>query len=174
MMNIMANTTKRTRSLLWNTVETFRTPEQHRRKIQGLGHSLKPIVKRVKPPRSKKKRVRLDKLESGTASLQARMHLLGFRVYVDYLASPHWQDVRTRWKAANMFKGWVCHSFGCDSKEGLSLHHWTYERLGREELSDLILVCTACHKRIHGMERRGVPLDEATFKVTGQNLRAAA
>jgi hypothetical protein len=161
----MANTTKRTRNLLWNTLETFRTPEQHRRKIQGLGNSAKPIVKRVKPPKSKKKRARLDKLENGTSSLQSRLHLLGYRVYVDYLASPHWLDVKARWKAGNLFKGWVCHSYGCDSREGLSLHHWTYERLGSEDLSDLILVCRDCHQHIHRLERRGMALDEATKKV---------
>jgi hypothetical protein len=161
----MANTTKRTRDLLWNTLETFRTPEQHRRKIQGLGSSAKPIVQRVKPPKSRKKRARLDKLANGTSSLQARLYLLGYRVYVDYLASPHWLDVKARWKAGNLFKGWVCHSYGCDSREGLSLHHWTYERLGSEDLSDLILVCRDCHQHIHRLERRGMALDEATKKV---------
>lgn len=148
-----------------------RTPEQHRAIIQPAKVNPLPVVAEVpKPPKSRKKKARLPK-QTGTSSLQARMHLLGYRVYADYLASPHWTDVRSRWRAGNLFKGWVCHSYGCDSKDGLSLHHWTYERLGREELSDLILVCTACHKRIHGMERRGVPLDEATFKVTGQQLR---
>lgn len=151
----------------WTEIETFRTPAQHRRKIQGLGNNPQPIVKRVKPPKSKKKRARLDKAGNGTSSLSARMQALGYRLYVDYLASPHWLDVRQRWKAANLFKGWVCHCYGCDSREGLSLHHRTYERVGREELSDLVLVCVDCHKRIHQLERRGMLLDEATRKVAG-------
>jgi len=152
-----------------------RTPEQHRAIIQPTKGAHPPSVVVLKPPESHKKKARLLKIaNNGTSSLQARMHLLGYRVYADYLASPHWLDVRSRWRAGNLFKGWVCHSYGCDSKDGLSLHHWTYERLGCEDLSDLILVCTACHKRIHGMERRGMPLDEATFKVTGQQLQYRA
>lgn len=102
------------------------------------------------------------------------MHMLGYRCYPDYLASPHWLDVKERWKASNMFKGWTCHSFGCVRDGRLSLHHWTYERMGREELSDLILVCDDCHTRIHNLERKGMALDEATRFVTKQLLRTAA
>ncbi|MDB5531541.1 MAG: hypothetical protein JWR51_4644 [Devosia sp.] len=159
----------------WTEIETFRTPAQHRRKIQGLGNSPKPIVQRVKPPKSKKKRAKLARIEAeGTSSLQARLYVLGYRVYADYLASPHWLDVRARWKAGNLFKGWVCHSLGCDGKGELSLHHWTYARLGNEQLSDLILVCRDCHQHIHRLERRGLPLDEATTKVTRQRLTGIA
>jgi len=155
-------------------VDLVRTPEQHRKIIQPPRVHAKVLPTRVKPPKSKKKRARLDKASNGTLSLQARMHALGFRLYVDYLASPHWLDVKQRWKAGNLFKGWVCHTFGCDSREGLSLHHWTYERIGREELSDLILVCRDCHSHIHRLERRGMPLDEATMKVTKQRLLSRA
>lgn len=170
MVGSMANTTKRTRALLWNSVETFRTPEEHRARIQSVAEVVKPgAVKKAKPRKLRKKRAkRADVKADGTSSLQARLHVLGYRVYVDYLASPHWLDVKARWKATNLFKGWVCHSIGCDSKDGLSLHHWTYARLGAEEVSDLILVCRECHSRIHRLERRGVPLGEATMKVTGQ------
>lgn len=42
MVGSMANTTKRTRALLWNSVETFRTPEEHRARIQSVAEVVKP------------------------------------------------------------------------------------------------------------------------------------
>ena len=167
-----------------------RTPEQHRAIIQppradstpiaskrrsGTSHPPKQIrTKGPRPPRSRAKRKRLANMENGTRSIAGRVHVLGYRSYSDYLASPHWLDVRERWKASNMFKGWVCHSFGCISDGRLSLHHWTYERMGREELTDLILVCDGCHRRIHRLEKGGMALDEATRFVTNQRLTVLA
>lgn len=149
-------------------IVVFRTPEQHRAIIQPQVVA-KPIAEpKFKQPKSRARRVRLANAGNGTSSLSARMLSLGYRKYADYLLTAHWFDVKARWKASNMFKGWSCHSIGCDSRVGLSLHHWTYERVGREELSDLILVCRECHQRIHRLERRGMPLDAATKTVTKQ------
>ncbi len=168
-----------------------RTPEQHRAIIQPTrrdkdqeppkrrarkSHPPKQVSKRVgpRPPRSRAKRKRLANATTGTSSIYARMYALGYRSYADYLASPHWLDVKERWKASNLFKGWACHSFGCASKGYLSLHHWTYERFGNEQLTDLILVCEDCHRHIHSLERKGMSLEEATARVTKQRLRTAA
>jgi hypothetical protein len=152
---------------------TYRTPEQHRAIIQPPRKST-PGVFEPRPIKSRAKRVRLAKAGTGTSSLGARMLALGLRNYSYYLATPHWLDVKRRWKESNMFKGWVCHSFGCDSRKGLSFHHWTYERVGREELTDLILVCDDCHSYIHALERKGMPLEDATRRVTKQRLKHAA
>lgn len=38
----------------------------------------------------------------------------------------------------------------CAAKEKLQVHHRTYERLGRERLNDLIVLCDNCHARYHG------------------------
>ena len=35
----------------------------------------------------------------------------------------------------------------CESQLKLSLHHKTYERLGKEPLSDLELLCEECHRK---------------------------
>lgn len=153
-------------------IVVFRTPEQHRAIIQ-------PVVKATplaepKFPRSRAKRVRLSKCGNGTSSLSARMLALGVKKYADYLATAHWLDVKARWKASSLFRGWVCSSNGCDSRKGLSLHHWTYERVGNEELTDLVLVCEDCHKRIHHIERRGTDLREATRRVTGIHVGYAS
>ena len=37
----------------------------------------------------------------------------------------------------------------CDSPYDLHLHHLTYERLGNEYQSDLVVLCGQCHQRQH-------------------------
>ena len=44
----------------------------------------------------------------------------------------------------------------CSSTKDLHLHHLTYERLGEEELSDFVVLCSVCHQLQHdhyGMDR---------------------
>ena len=37
----------------------------------------------------------------------------------------------------------------CGNLNDLEVHHKTYKRLGREKLSDLVLLCKYCHKELH-------------------------
>lgn len=37
----------------------------------------------------------------------------------------------------------------------IQLHHTTYERVGRELLTDLTPLCARCHALVHVLERRG-------------------
>lgn len=32
----------------------------------------------------------------------------------------------------------------------MQVHHLTYERLGKETFSDLVVICDECHERLHG------------------------
>lgn len=75
---------------------------------------------------------------------------LGYASYGDYLASDHWVQKRHDYFASD--RPQTC--FGihagqrCDA--GLvQLHHWTYRRLGGEELTDLVALCDECHERVH-------------------------
>jgi hypothetical protein len=44
----------------------------------------------------------------------------------------------------------------CGTKDDkFSLHHMTYERVGQEQLSDLVLLCVGCHTTVHALEKRG-------------------
>lgn len=64
--------------------------------------------------------------------------------YAKYLESVHWQEKRQEYWSSNRPKGcYVC--FG----KARDLHHRTYERLGRELLTDLVAVCRECHEAIH-------------------------
>lgn len=77
-----------------------------------------------------------------TSTIAGRIRELGFERYADYLASPHWEDVRQRFYAVNP------RQCACGSK-AVALHHRTYERLGAERLEDLEAVCRKCHRDRH-------------------------
>lgn len=64
--------------------------------------------------------------------------------YSKYLQTPHWQRLRERLKRSSR---WECYS--CGSTERLQVHHKTYDRLGHERLSDLVVLCEICHSKIH-------------------------
>lgn len=66
--------------------------------------------------------------------------------YWQYLRSDHWNQVKRRFYRRLNHKH-QCEA--CKSRKRLNLHHKTYERIGREKLSDLCLLCHSCHKRVH-------------------------
>lgn len=64
--------------------------------------------------------------------------------YQEHLRSPEWQTIR-----ALVFArcgGW-CEQDGCH-RRATQVHHLTYDRLGWEELTDLMGLCGPCHKAI--------------------------
>lgn len=81
-----------------------------------------------------------------------RLRQLGYASYADYLRSPAWADVRKRYFKRQ--KGFVGCSL-CPSSDRIMLHHRTYERVGAEELDDLVPLCPTCHEFVHGLEREG-------------------
>jgi predicted HNH restriction endonuclease len=64
--------------------------------------------------------------------------------YVAYIKSPQWKEKRLR-----ALKTWgnVCQM--CDSNDRIEVHHKTYDRLGKELMTDLMIVCHSCHEKIH-------------------------
>ena len=64
--------------------------------------------------------------------------------YARYLASPEWQEVRSRIIAR---ANGVCEC--CDMAPPTEVHHTTYLRLGCELDDDLLAVCSFCHWLIH-------------------------
>jgi hypothetical protein len=65
--------------------------------------------------------------------------------YEAYLRSPEWHQLR-----AAVFErcGGICEV--CEDAAAKQAHHFTYERIGHEELADLLGVCKPCHELIHG------------------------
>lgn len=80
-----------------------------------------------------------------------RLRGLGFEDYAAYMASHEWADVKRRYRAS--LRPQDCGLCGTD--EDLQIHHLTYERVGEEELADLVALCQPCHSMLHVLERRG-------------------
>ena len=70
-------------------------------------------------------------------------------VYDRYISSQRWRDKRERaLESAHYKERYWCQDCGWDfPKDQLEVHHLTYERLGREKDSDLIVVCSRCHQK---------------------------
>lgn len=62
-------------------------------------------------------------------------------IYRDYINSPAWKKKSDAAKERAKYRCQVCNT----KDEILDTHHRTYERLGRELESDLIVLCRSCH-----------------------------
>lgn len=67
--------------------------------------------------------------------------------YKEYLNSGEWKHLRD--KKLKQAK-YTCDGCG-EQYRPLEIHHMTYERIGNELLTDLIALCTICHKKAHGL-----------------------
>lgn len=65
--------------------------------------------------------------------------------YSSYLRTAQWEERRQR---ALKRAGRKCSL--CSRKTRLQVHHRTYERIGEERASDLIVLCDGCHSAHHG------------------------
>lgn len=64
--------------------------------------------------------------------------------YGDYLQTSHWRERRQRALKKALYACQVCKDL-----ERLEVHHNTYERLGGELDSDLLVLCRDCHELFH-------------------------
>lgn len=82
------------------------------------------------------------------AKVQAARDVSGsFSSYVDYqeyINSPEWKATSRRRMRMDGFQCAIC-----GTAKNLAVHHITYERLGREEMDDLITLCKNCHSKVH-------------------------
>ena len=67
--------------------------------------------------------------------------------YRDYLRTKHWKNIK---KMYNKMYKYECSCCG-SNKTGLHLHHITYDRVGNEEIDDLVYLCKECHNKIHSI-----------------------
>jgi hypothetical protein len=64
--------------------------------------------------------------------------------YQSYLLSTEWQAIRLRYSLSGLPLD--CYVCGGVSSE---FHHLTYERIGHEELADIVPICRKHHKLVH-------------------------
>jgi hypothetical protein len=65
--------------------------------------------------------------------------------YHKYLASREWALKKN---AVRRRSGGICER--CKTSPHHATHHLTYERIGNEDLDDLIAVCNRCHQYLSG------------------------
>lgn len=70
--------------------------------------------------------------------------------YHEYLQTEWWRDLRRRKVRAAGFRCERCQTSG----RRLDVHHLNYDRVGRERWEDLIVLCSQCHEREHGIGGR--------------------
>ena len=69
--------------------------------------------------------------------------------YVQYLKTKHWALLRK----LMVSKDTVCAMCGAKT-ENMQIHHISYDRIGHENKeTDLIVLCSECHKKIHADEK---------------------
>jgi len=71
---------------------------------------------------------------------------LDFKSYEEYLDSDLWKRNKNTVLIA---LGRQCQI--CRSKEEIHVHHVSYERIGRELVDDLAVLCKSCHKIVHAI-----------------------
>lgn len=64
--------------------------------------------------------------------------------YQEYLKSSKWEYIR-EW----ILTFWDHRCTICNSRKEVQVHHRTYERLGNELTTDLIVLCDRCHELHH-------------------------
>ena len=74
--------------------------------------------------------------------------------YAGYLQSSHWRKARD----AKMAAAYWCEDCGVNVAK--HVHHKTYERLGCEEMGDLMALCPPCHQNRHPDNRWLDPIIE--------------
>ena len=89
--------------------------------------------------------------------------------YLQYITSPAWKVKRQEKFCALPFEHHRCKI--CKDPEATHLHHKTYKRLGREKLSDLILLCEECHAELHRRVRAGLSGLSKTIGIMKRELR---
>ena len=65
--------------------------------------------------------------------------------YTEYLKTEHWKNVKLRMMKSKYEYKCNC----CSTKTLLQLHHKSYKRVDCEHLTDLIWLCSKCHKELH-------------------------
>ena len=64
--------------------------------------------------------------------------------YHEYMESDEWKAVRGKRMKLDHFQCTMC-----GTAKNLTVHHITYDRLGREDMDDLITLCKGCHAKVH-------------------------
>ena len=68
--------------------------------------------------------------------------------YKCYLKTMVWDNTRKKKLKEAGYKCQLCSKTDAE----LHVHHNTYERIGDEDMNDLIVLCESCHKKFHNID----------------------
>lgn len=71
--------------------------------------------------------------------------------YIKYLRSEKWKRKR---QALGFRKKFICELCGTYCRDRFEVHHKTYVHIFKEPLSDLMLLCPDCHRKLEVQKRR--------------------
>lgn len=133
------------------------------------------IAKNGKLRRPRDPRTRVTPLAPGQqwtvalGTLDGRVRRADYR---RYMKSPEWDAKRAWWwdRAGRPTSCAACDTYWSLQKG--DLHHRTYERLGYEELDDLVQLCARCHSIVHANVKNWRDLEQVTDLVIRQ-IRAS-
>lgn len=75
--------------------------------------------------------------------------------YKRYMRSREWDATRQQRLDIDEHCCAMCGRPEVKCRNGLQVHHITYQRLGHEDIyNDLVSLCPGCHKKIHSYYRR--------------------
>ncbi len=80
--------------------------------------------------------------------LERNIYILRAMDYDLYLQTDHWKETRQKALKAAKYK---CNK--CNKGKRLQVHHLSYIRRGHEHSKDLIVLCRACHAKVHGRKK---------------------
>lgn len=69
--------------------------------------------------------------------------------YNEYMESDAWANKRFERLKKDNFQCQMC-----GSAKNLNVHHVTYERLGNEDMNDLVTLCNKCHSKVHSKDKK--------------------
>jgi hypothetical protein len=83
--------------------------------------------------------------------------------YRRYLQSPHWLEFSARIKGERRDRCENCQVSNAVARllwgQGLNVHHLSYDNLGDEQNSDVVVLCYGCHMQQHGVQVGGPERD---------------
>ena len=100
-------------------------------------------------------RFTIKELQSTCPELDPRLR----KAYDEHLLSEQWDKKKQKVRRRDGKRCQVC---GCGRT--FDVHHLTYERVFVEKLSDLVLLCSSCHRKVH---RNDVNEDQIVFPCPG-------
>ncbi len=119
-------------------------------------HRSKQTIRRKRTPGKHKK-------PDGYEIFYERLKELGFQTYDEYLRSDVWHSFNAWYRSSTYPKQCLV----CGSRQFV-LHHWTYLRLGYEDLQDVIPLCADHHTELHRyLENNDVKIDALKQQFVG-------